>query len=77
MITRRSYIAPAIEIIASETTQPLAVSRPHSGGIAHAKQGGFFDTEEDDYTNEGSAAFGDFSQIRNIELPTQKTIWGD
>lgn len=26
MITRRSYIAPAVEVIASETAQPLAVS---------------------------------------------------
>ncbi|MGN1253279.1 MAG: hypothetical protein ACI4T9_01725 [Prevotella sp.] len=78
MIARRSYITPAIEVIASETTQILAASgRPGSGGTGNAKQHNLFDTEEDAYADEKSTAFGDFNQIRNIELPTQKTIWGD
>lgn len=77
MITRRSYIAPVIEVIASETAQPLAVSRPGWSPGGKAKQHNLFDTEEDAYADETPTAFGDFSQIRNIELPTQKTIWGD
>ena len=68
-------------MIASETAQPLAVSggsgRLPSNPDANAKPRNLFDTEEDAYADETPTAFGDFSQIRNIELPTQKTIWGD
>ena len=61
------------------TTQPLAVSggRPTPSPGTNAKPRNLFDTEEDAYADETPTAFGDFSQIRNIELPTQKTIWGD
>lgn len=79
MITRRSYMAPAIEVITSVTTQPLAVSggRPTPSPGTNAKQRNLFDTEEDGNADESPTTFGDSSQIRNIELPTQKTIWGD